>query len=185
MPSPIAHLSIGYVIYRVFRRRLPADFQRLSRVSLVLIIIMFLSILPDFDFFAGLLYGDIGKYHNNLTHSLFIGAVVALLVAGLIYWRYRAHFWLWFAISLVAYNLHPILDLFVGERGVMLLWPLTEARFSAPVRLFYGVQWGLGWVSPWHLLTIFSELFFFLIVFSIVYLLEKNIPAPPRKPTDE
>ncbi|MDX1435869.1 MAG: metal-dependent hydrolase [Anaerolineales bacterium] len=185
MPSPIAHLSIGYVIYRVFRRRIPADFRRLFNVSLALIVIMLLSVIPDFDFFAGLAYGDIGKYHNNLTHSLFVGVFIAFFVAGLIYWRYRAHFWLWFTISLIAYNLHPILDLFVGERGVMLFWPFTEARFLAPIQLFYGVQWGLGWISPWHLVTIISELFFFLVVFFIVYLLEKKFSASSPSAPDE
>jgi hypothetical protein len=57
-----------------------------------------------------------------------------------------------------------------------MFWPLTGARFASPVKIFYGLQWGLGWFSIWHLWTIFTETVFSLIViFAVRYFAKKRI----------
>jgi hypothetical protein len=56
------------------------------------------------------------------------------------------------------------MDALTAERGVMMFWPLTDARFASPIKIFYGLQWGLGWFSVWHLWTVFTEALFGLIV---------------------
>jgi inner membrane protein len=56
------------------------------------------------------------------------------------------------------------MDALTAERGVMMFWPLTQARFTSPIKIFYGVQWGLGWFSLWHLWTFFTESLFVLVV---------------------
>jgi len=56
------------------------------------------------------------------------------------------------------------MDALTADRGVMMFWPLTETRIASSVKIFYGLQWGLGWLSPWHLWTIFTESIFVLIV---------------------
>ena len=103
-------------------------------------------------------------YHNNISHSLFVGIPIALLVAGIFQRAYRSSFWLWFVICLLSYDLHILMDALTAERGVILFWPLSESRYASPIKLFYGLQWGLGWFSFWHLWTIFTESIFVGIV---------------------
>jgi membrane-bound metal-dependent hydrolase YbcI (DUF457 family) len=164
MPSPIAHLGVGYAIYRHYKDKLPQDKRRFWKFPLQLILVTGLSILPDLDVIPAVMFRDMRAYHNNISHSLFVGIPVALLVAGIFQRMYRSNFWLWFVICLISYDLHVLMDALTADRGVMMFYPLTEARFASPVKLFYGLQWGLGWLSPWHLWTIFTESVFVGIV---------------------
>jgi hypothetical protein len=66
------------------------------------------------------------------------------------------------------------MDMMTAERGVMLFWPLTQNRFASPMKIFYGLQWGLGWFSIWHLWTIFTELLLVLVVVLAVNYCEKG-----------
>lgn len=174
MPSPIAHLGIGYSIYRLYRHKMPKDDRRFWKVPLQLIIVAALSMLPDLDIVLAIIFRDMENYHNNFSHSLFVALPVAFLIAGVLQRMYRANFWLWFLICLVSYDLHVIMDSLTGSRGVMMLWPLTPVRFASPIRLFYGLQWGLGWASISHLWTIFTETLFLLVLFLIVSYFEKR-----------
>jgi hypothetical protein len=164
MPSPIAHLAAGYAIYSCYKERLPQDSRRVWKIPLQLGLIAGLSMLPDLDVLPAILYRDMHRYHNNISHSLLVGIPVAFLVAGLFHREYRTGFWLWFVICLLSYDIHIFMDALTAERGVMMFWPLTDARFNSPVKIFYGVQWGLGLFSFWHLWTIFTETVFSLIV---------------------
>ena len=170
MPSPIAHLGVGYAIYRHYKNKLPHDKHRFWKVPLQLILVTGLSLLPDLDVIPAVIFRDMRAYHNNISHSLFFGIPVAFLVAGIFQRVYRSNFWLWFAICLISYDLHVIMDALTAERGVMLFWPLTETRYASSVKIFYGLQWGLGWFSPWHLWTIFTEsLFVGIILIAMTY----------------
>ncbi|HVF25280.1 MAG TPA: metal-dependent hydrolase [Anaerolineales bacterium] len=164
MPSPIAHLGVGYAIYRHYKNKLPEDQSSFWKLPLQLVMLAGLSLLPDLDVIPAIIFRDMQRYHNNFSHSLFFAIPVALLVAGIFRRVYRSNFWLWFVICLLSYDLHIIMDAFTAERGVMLFWPLSETRYASPVKLFYGLQWGLGWFSPWHLWTIFTESVFVGIV---------------------
>jgi hypothetical protein len=66
------------------------------------------------------------------------------------------------------------MDALTADRGVMMFWPLTEARFASSVKVFYGLQWGLGWFSPWHLWTVFTESLFVLVVILAVNYFSKR-----------
>lgn len=164
MPSPIAHLGVGYAIYRHYKDKFPQDQRSFWKLPLQLVMVAGLSMLPDLDVIPAVIFRDMRAYHNNISHSLFFAVPVALLVAGIFHRIYRSNFWLWFLISLISYDLHVIMDALTAERGVMLFWPLTQARFASPIKIFYGLQWGLGWFSPWHLWTIFTETIFSVIV---------------------
>jgi hypothetical protein len=94
--------------------------------------------------------------------------LVALIFSGFTYWKFKTHFWVWFIVAVLSYDLHIIMDVFTGERGVMLLWPLVQDRISFPVKLFVGVQWGQGIFSIWHVWTILSETLFFLLIFLLL-----------------
>lgn len=176
MPSPIAHLSAGYAIYSYYKKRLPRDPRHVWKIPLQLGLIAGLSMLPDLDVIPAILYRDMRAFHNNISHSLFVGIPVALLIAGIFHRQYRASFWLWFVICLLSYDIHILMDALTAERGVMMFWPLTDARFASPVRIFYGLQWGLGLFSIWHLWTLFTETVFSLIViFAVNYFGRRRI----------
>ena len=164
MPSPIAHLGAGYAIYRYYQRRLPENRGRFWKLPVQMLLIMGLSMLPDLDIIAAIIFRDMKNYHNNFSHSLLLGIPVAIVIAAILYQIYRTDFRLWFLIGLVSYDLHIIMDALTAERGVMLFWPLTQYRFASPIKIFYGLQWGLGWFSMWHLWTIFTELLFTVAV---------------------
>ena len=164
MPSPIAHLGVGYAIYRQYKNKLPQDQRYVWKFPLQLILVTGLSLLPDLDVVPAILFKDMRAYHNNISHSLLVGIPVAFLIAGIFQQVYRSSFWLWFLICLISYDLHIIMDIFTAERGSMIFWPFTDARYAAPVKIFYGLQWGLGWFSLWHLWTIFTESVFVGIV---------------------
>ena len=181
MPSPIAHLGAGYAIYRYYKHRLPEERRQIWKVPLQLFLIAGLSMLPDLDVIPAIIFRDMRAYHNNISHSLLFGVPVALLIAGILHRVYRTSFWLWFVICLVSYDLHVIMDAFTAERGVMLFWPFTEERFASPVKLFYGLQWGLGWFSVWHLWTIFTESAFVAVLVIAMNYFEKRRARPLNK----
>ena len=129
MPSPIAHLAAGYAVYTLvkFRAdRLGPKTGRVGPIPVLLLVALGFSMLPDIDSVAGILGGDFGRYHNNLTHSLFVGLGVALLFGGLMMWPRRFGFW--FAVAFASYGLHVVMDSATAGRGVMAFWPLTSER---------------------------------------------------------
>lgn len=186
MPSPIAHLSAGYAIYRYYKKKLPQERVQLWKLPLQMLVVAGLSILPDLDVIPAVIFNDMHRYHNNFSHSFIFAIPVAFVVAGIFRQFYRSNFWLWFVICLVSYDLHVFMDMLTAERGVMMLWPLNDARFASPVKLFYGLQWGLGWFSIWHLWTILTESIFGLIVISgMNYFLKRREHASNLNPTEK
>lgn len=174
MPSPIAHLGAGYAIYRYYRHKLPENRIWFWKFPLQMVMVIGLSLLPDLDVIPAIIFRDMKGYHNNFSHSLFFAIPVALLVAGIFQRVYRSNFWLWFLICLVSYDLHVIMDALTADRGVMLFWPFIQTRYASSVKIFYGLQWGLGWFSPWHLWTIFTEGLFAWAVIMVVNYFEKR-----------
>ena len=174
MPSPIAHLGAGYAIYRYYRHKLPKHQIQFWKLPLQMIMVAGLSLLPDLDVIPAIVFSDMQKYHNNVSHSFLFAIPVAFLVAGIFHRVYRTNFWMWFLICLLSYDVHIIMDALTAERGVMMFWPVSEARFAAPIKIFYGLQWGLGWFSIWHLWTLFTESLFAAILIGAVNYFEKR-----------
>ena len=164
MPSPIAHLGIGYAIYRYYKLKFTEQRTRVWKFPIQMIMVAGLSLLPDLDVIPAIIFRDMKSYHNNLSHSLFVAIPIAFLIAGLFHRIYRSNFWVWFLICLISYDLHIIMDTMTAERGVMIFWPLSSSRFASPIKIFYGLQWGLGLFSIWHLWTIFTESFFVAVI---------------------
>jgi len=177
MPSPIAHLGAGYAIYCYYKRRLPENRGQLWKFPLQMLLIMGLSLLPDMDIIAAIIFRDMENYHNNFSHSLLLAIPVALLIAAIVRQLYHSDFWLWFLICLISYDLHIIIDALTAERGVMMFWPLSQNRFVSPIRIFYGLQWGLGWFSLWHLWTVLTESVFVLVLMVVVNYFDKRKDA--------
>jgi inner membrane protein len=163
MPSPLAHLTMGYILYRVYRPYLPQQgAEQFGPLPRLLLVTMGFSMLPDLDSVVGILTSDFGRFHNNLTHSLIIGLGVALGVGCLALWKRQSQFGHWFLIALLCYELHIIMDFFTIGRGVMAFWPLSSDRFLSPAAIFYGLHWSEGIYSIRHLWTLFTELAFAL-----------------------
>jgi inner membrane protein len=167
---------VGYVIYGFFKNRVPEKFnKREVSLPLVLILAIGFSLLPDFDSVAGVLAGNFGRYHNNITHSLVVGILVALTFALLTRTIVKSGFWIWFAIFTLGYSLHILMDfLTFGERGIMLFWPLSLERFVSPVKIFYGVRWTADLLSPVHLNTVVNEFVFVSLVGVILLIMGRK-----------
>lgn len=176
MPSPIAHTTMGYLIYKIFQARRPKHSKgRLGLLPRLLLVMVGLSLLPDLDSVVGLLLRDFGRYHNNGSHSLFIGLAVAFVISGLVWWKKRSGVAYWFVVVLLCYQFHIILDFFTFGRGVMLFWPLSSARFASPLKLFYGFHWSDGLISINHVWTALSELGFAAVAIFVMSFLERRV----------
>lgn len=181
MPSPIAHVTAGYVVYRLAHHRWPAlEARRLGPFPRLLAITAGLSMLPDVDSVLGLLTGDFGRFHNNVTHSLFVGLAVALAIAAVMQWRRGRDFWPWFAVALAGFELHVLMDAATIGRGVMAYWPISSERYQAPLMLFYGLHWSQGWLSSRHVWTLVTELSFLALV-----LVMERVIGPRQAATSE
>lgn len=165
MPSPIAHWTIGLVVCRwLWPRRQTVDRRQTVPWRWLIPASLVLSLLPDSGSVVGLITGDFGRYHNSWEHSFFAGLACALLGA-LIAWSLGSGApWRWFALVLLCFEIHVAMDFFTIGRGVRVLWPFSEARYSPPIKLFYGVHWSDGWLTPRHLVTLLSETAFVAVV---------------------
>jgi hypothetical protein len=178
MPSPFAHLTAGYLIYRTSNQNPPLNLGRRWFLPFQLVVLAGLSVLPDIDTLPGLIYGDMHGFHNNTTHSLVTGLIVALVFSVLLSKLFKTSFSSWFPPALASYELHVLMDFFTSERGVKLFWPLYPERVVAPVKLFVGFQWGLGLFNIAHLWTLFTEVIFFLGLLLLLSLLQKSRRKP-------
>ena len=159
MPSPIAHAAMGYVVYRAFRSWRPYEASRhVGPLPQLLVAAVGLSVLPDVDSVIGLLMGDLGRYHNNLMNSFGFGLMVALGAGTAVWLKRRSGFKRWFVLALVCYELHVLMDFLTLGRGVMLAWPLSHQRFESSVKLFYGLHWSDGLLTPKHAVTLVTEI---------------------------
>ena len=171
MPSPIAHLAAGYAIYMACRPDPHSPIREAirSRADLTLpLIVGALSLLPDLDSVIGLFAGDFARFHNNATHSLIVGLVIAITFAIIGSWGRLASFRSLFLIGLLAYESHVVMDGLTTGRGVMAFWPLTTDRFQSPLILFYGFHWSDGLSSYRHFWTILTESIFAAVVITLV-----------------
>ncbi|MDX1521057.1 MAG: metal-dependent hydrolase [Anaerolineae bacterium] len=170
MPSPIAHAAAGYAIYRLSRSRRPqSKLPKFGPVPGLLLITTGFSLLPDLDSIVGLLSGNFGRFHNNLTHSLIVGFFVSLVFALGMWGKERSGFGFWFAIALFGYEAHVLMDSATVGRGVMAFWPFTSERFASPLIIFYGLHWSEGWFSIRHLWTVLTELAFAALLLAAVH----------------
>jgi membrane-bound metal-dependent hydrolase YbcI (DUF457 family) len=182
MPSPIAHMAMGYAIYYLNRSRQPEiKVSSIGPLPTPLVVAAGFSLLPDVDSAVGLLMGNLGRYHNNITHSFFVGLGVALVFAAFMQWRERKGFSYWFMLALLSYEAHVLMDSATISRGVMAFWPLTADRFLLPFRLFYGLHWSRGWISIRHLYTFLTESVFAIVLITAVHFWQSRRTLMPRQ----
>ncbi|MEO0768258.1 MAG: metal-dependent hydrolase, partial [Cyanobacteria bacterium J06649_4] len=144
MPSPIAHSALGYLLGRlpVAKNALPNKVMTLAPVSAIYGVLV--SNLPDLDFVPQVITGI--RFHRGPSHSvlaaLLVSALLALIVRQV---RQRARYRSLFTITLGAYTMHIVMDLFTaGGSGLPLLWPLSDRTFRAPFSIFPPVHHSKG-----------------------------------------
>ena len=112
MPSPIAHLAAGYVVYRAVRPRPTGEAKAESRLTTLplLVAVLGLSMLPDIDVIPGVLTGDLGRFHNQATNSIvfILGVSLVIGMIGLVSGWY--HFRTGFLLTLLCTGLHVTMD---------------------------------------------------------------------------
>lgn len=174
MPSPIIHATTGYLVYRLVEGRLKAGGAKRPKPALLLGMCLLFAVLPDLDALPGLLWGDLGRFHNQWTHSLAAGLGSALMAASLVWLRARSGFLLALLAAFAGYALHIGMDYFTYDtRGVMIFWPFTNTRYASDLVLFFGVRWDRGWLAPEHLITLATELAFLLAVWAAIETLRR------------
>lgn len=157
MPSPLIHGAAGYAIYRLYRSKEHWQHALGLKPMPLLAACIGLSVLPDIDAIPGLLLGDFGGFHNNLSHSILTTVLVSATAGAVAWFKMRSGFAAWFGLTFLCYGLHVVLDFFTAGRGVMLLWPISSTRFVPPFFLFYGLHWSDGLISVRHLWTLLTE----------------------------
>ena len=181
MPSPLAHVTMGYVIYRTWPERCdPTGGTRVLGVPSLLVASLGLCLAADLDAAVGILAGNLGRYHNNFMGSPVFGVLFALLI-GVAARVVGGRFGRWFLLALVCYQTHVVMDFFTVGRGVMLLWPWTDARFQPPFELFYGLRWSDGPISHRHLWTLLTESAFAAVVVSVAVLATRGRRRAPEQ----
>ncbi|OJX12955.1 MAG: hypothetical protein BGO77_00605 [Caedibacter sp. 37-49] len=102
------------------------------------------ALVPDLDVIIGYVTDPIAnlKYHRGITHSLWFGPLVGMIL-GYIIWRYytkkrrlykhpqgeRVCLFSWMLLMGLVLLTHPILDLFTGY-GTQLLAPFSNYRYA-------------------------------------------------------
>ncbi len=165
MPSPLSHSAAAYALYRLsIAYAPPTRLQQFFPSVRLFFVWLAVTFLPDLDAGLGLATGDLERFHNQFTHSVFSGVIVALSIGCVVWILRKKGFADWFWITLVAYEIHILMDFFTAGRGVMAMWPLSDQRFEAPVQLFYGFHYSDGLLSSRHLITLVNEAGFVLFV---------------------
>ncbi len=185
MPSPIAHAVAGYSAYRVFSNRFP-EIKRIRRYSanfnITLLIFILLSLVPDLDAIPGLAFGDLARFHNNLTHSLLVGLLIAVPVAAVLARWFGLGIDKWALVVFASYAIHLVMDFLTDGRGIMALWPFTSTRFESPISFFYGFHYSDGLVSIRHLWTLLTELAFAVVTILSVNAIIKRMSTGQPQP---
>ena len=180
MPSPLAHLSVAYVIQRVLRKRggaAPAAppwgaWKWLAATAV-------LSLLPDLDAVPGLLLHNMHGYHNAVTHTPAAALMAAAIVGLGVRLLRRGRPWFWFGLTLLCYAMHLFLDLFCFGRGMMLLWPFSSDRTLPPFFAFFGFHWSSRWNDRIHLWTVLNETVFAAVVIALVHAFTRSKRTKP------
>ena len=168
MPSPIAHSIVGLSISSNSEKGVKNIFKNRF---LNYLLIIFVSVVPDFDIIPGFFVGLPSKYHHGMTHSFFSGIVFALLFSLLIY-LFKKRYFLYRALLFSAiYFFHIILDLFtvdsgeINGLGMPIFFPFSSNRYISSIIIFYSAMTKNGYFS---FQTVFRYYNFFPMIMEII-----------------
>jgi hypothetical protein len=167
MPSSIGHglasVGAGWLIAR------PAAPRRALAVQIA--ILAAVGVAPDLDLLVG--------RHSAETHSVGAALVVAA-VAAWGFWPVAQGRWRVFAAVLLAWAVHPAIDMLALDTsaplGVMLLWPVSSEHYQTGWSVFTGVSrryWMPGFVGG-TVLAVVRELVILLPVVAAIWWVRKT-----------
>ncbi len=162
--EPVTHALASVALSR-------AGLNRVTRLATPLVLTAGLA--ADFDLLS--MAGGARAYlaaHRTVTHSAVGAAVLAVLIAGIFWWRGRRHptaplrFGRVFVVCGIAAGVHILLDL-TNSDGVRLLWPFRDTWYA----------WDLmDTIDPWVLLALLVG----LLLPELFRLVTEEIGARPR-----
>ena len=144
---------------------------------LTMLLFAALALLPDADVaLVALGACDRGTCgHRGASHSLPLALAIGLLAGLLARWR-RWPVLRTILATTFAVGSHALLDfLGAGGRGLPLLWPFSEARFTSPIRIFPDAPRGLALLSVPGAINVAIEFAVFLPL--VVYALWPRVAA--------
>lgn len=128
MPSPVGHTLFGLMLCVFWCKNL-GQWK-------IILWILFCANLPDIDFFIGLAFGNMNRFHQVYTHTLGFALVTGLIVYA-VKKNYRISL-----LTFIAVYTHVIMDSVNYDTrppiGVMLFWPFSNQHFN-PIKIFYAV----------------------------------------------
>ena len=134
-------------------------------------LIIFVSVVPDFDIIPGFFVGLPSKYHHGMTHSFFSGIVFALLFSLLIYLFKMKYFLSRTLLFSAIYFFNIILDIFtvdsgeINGLGMPIFFPFSSSRYISSTIIFYSAMTKDGYLS---FQTVFRYYNFFPIIIEII-----------------
>jgi len=160
MPTPLAHSFCGFFFYpetqkHVFKNKVNAGS-----------FIVFLSCLPDFDYFIGMFAENLKAGNRLLTHSFFFPLIVGI-ANGTVAKLMNKKFLPFFILTTSLLSIHLLLDYLSFDNypqngiGVALFWPFLKFFFYFP---FHSIADRFSG-GPQGLLFILINDFYFMIIF--------------------
>lgn len=164
--ASIGHVLVGLAAARAHDNRVESTSPLRSPRMRVVSALAFaqLSLLPDLDvigFRFGVAYGD-QFGHRGASHSLLAAVLVGLAATPLLARGLRSPL-VPTALTAIAVVLsHGLLDMLTdGGLGIAILWPLSDARFFAPVQPLPVAPIGRAFFSSLGFAVALNELILF------------------------
>jgi len=140
MPTSLAHSFCGFLFYPETQRHVFKN--KVYAYSFI----VFLSCLPNFDYFMGMFAGDLKAGHRLLTHSFFPPLIVGI-ASGTVAKLMNKKFLPFFVLTAFLMSNHILLDYlsfdnnFQNGIGIALFLPFLKIFFNFP---FHPIS---GWFS--------------------------------------
>lgn len=172
MPSPIAHSTTAYFIFKLTSLNSRSSLLGKNRLH-DLAYIIFIGNVADFDFIPQLLLD--GKFHRGPSHSLSLAFMVSLGFTIICYIFNKPQVKQVFLITLGIYISHLFLDYWTaGGSGMKLCWPFTDNYFISSVSFFPSVRHSEGLFYSGHIIFIIFESIYSLFLITVLNLLVKS-----------
>jgi membrane-bound metal-dependent hydrolase YbcI (DUF457 family) len=132
MASILGHGLAGVIIKQSFKTTLSP-----AKEKLLLALVLFLSLLPDFDVIFFILLKPVGMTpHRGLTHSLLFIGFAALIFMGLTFKAFPLGKTKLFLLYIIVLFTHLLLDFLMGAGPpIRFFAPFWQRGFLSPVKL--------------------------------------------------
>lgn len=150
--SVLGHIAIGVVTARAGTpglERGAADQRRSGPLAGRMAALAALALGPDVDLLLGAMFPGVSVFeHRGPTHSLFVAALIGVLVAGALTAGGNGRPLRWGLVAGLVVASHGLVDS-VGssDLGVQLFWPFSDERFLAPWRFLPDPSLGRPFVT--------------------------------------